>query len=155
MLLLEHYEIAPTDPLCWLKLAWRLAIDNVPGFRVSENPRGRGRPRKPSSLRQLAPKRKRGRPRASLPDKAGPVDKPYRWAYQRSPCFPAGGSLGKGYSRASMRLQATPSEPMTEPIAITQKNSIDEYPRSLVRNTSPPLPRHSHLYRNRGQGGER
>ena len=62
MLLLDHYEIARTDPLCWLKLAWRLAIDHVPGFRVSENPRGRGRPRKHSSLRQLAPKRKRGRP---------------------------------------------------------------------------------------------
>jgi hypothetical protein len=48
LLLLEHYDIKPADPACWLKLAFLLAQDHVPGMKVVENaPRGRGAPRKP------------------------------------------------------------------------------------------------------------
>jgi hypothetical protein len=48
LLLLEHYDIKPDDPACWLKLAFLLAQDHVRGMRVLENaPRGRGAPLKP------------------------------------------------------------------------------------------------------------
>jgi hypothetical protein len=46
--LLEHYDIKPDDPACWLKLAFLLALDHVPGMSVVEDvSRGRGAPRKP------------------------------------------------------------------------------------------------------------
>jgi hypothetical protein len=46
--LLEHYNIKPDESACWLKLAFLLALDHVPGMLVVENaPRGRGAPRKP------------------------------------------------------------------------------------------------------------
>jgi hypothetical protein len=48
LLLLEHYGFKPNEPDCWLKLAFRLAQDHVPGMQVAENaPRRKGRPRKP------------------------------------------------------------------------------------------------------------
>jgi hypothetical protein len=48
LLLLEHYDIKPDDPARWLKLAFLLAQDHVPGMRVVEDvSRGRGAPRKP------------------------------------------------------------------------------------------------------------
>jgi hypothetical protein len=48
LLLLEYYDIKPNDPASWLKLAFLLALDHVPGMRVVENaPRGRGAPLKP------------------------------------------------------------------------------------------------------------
>ena len=46
--LLDHYNIKPNDPACWLKLAFLLAQDHVPGMKVVENAsRGRGAPLKP------------------------------------------------------------------------------------------------------------
>ena len=54
LLLLHHYEIKPDDPACWFDLAFRLALDHVPGMQVLENsPAGTGRPRKPSDLSGL------------------------------------------------------------------------------------------------------
>jgi hypothetical protein len=51
LLLLDHYNIKPDDPACWLKLAFLLAQDHVPGMTVVENaPRGRGAPLKPSDI---------------------------------------------------------------------------------------------------------
>ena len=48
LLLLDHYNIKPNDPACWLKLAFLLAQDHVPGMKVVENTsRGRGAPLKP------------------------------------------------------------------------------------------------------------
>jgi hypothetical protein len=48
LLLLDHYNIKPNDPACWLKLAFLLAQDHVPGMKVVENAsRGRGAPLKP------------------------------------------------------------------------------------------------------------
>ena len=48
LLLLDHYNIKPNDPACWLKLAFLLAQDHVPGMKVVENaPRGPGAPQKP------------------------------------------------------------------------------------------------------------
>ena len=48
LLLLKHYNIKPNDPACWLKLAFLLAHDHVPGMRVVENAsQERGAPRKP------------------------------------------------------------------------------------------------------------
>jgi hypothetical protein len=50
-LLLEQYFIKPDDPACWLKLAFLLAQDHVPGMRVVENAsRGRGAPLKPRDV---------------------------------------------------------------------------------------------------------
>ena len=46
LLLLDHYNIKPNDPACWLKLAFLLAQDHVPGMKVVENA-SRGRPLKP------------------------------------------------------------------------------------------------------------
>jgi len=46
LLLLDHYNIKPNDPACWLKLAFLLAQDHVPGMKVVENT-SRGRPLKP------------------------------------------------------------------------------------------------------------
>jgi hypothetical protein len=51
LLLLEHYDIKPDDPARWLKLAFLLAQDHVPGMRVVEDvSRGRGAPRKPLDI---------------------------------------------------------------------------------------------------------
>jgi hypothetical protein len=48
LLLLDHYNIKPNDPACWLKLAFLLALVHVPGMKVVENtPRGPGAPQKP------------------------------------------------------------------------------------------------------------
>ena len=47
LLLLDHYNVKPNDPACWLKLAFLLAQDHVPGMRVVENARGGGAPLKP------------------------------------------------------------------------------------------------------------
>lgn len=48
LLLLDHYNIKPKDPACWLKLAFLLAQVHVPGMKVVENaPRGPGAPQKP------------------------------------------------------------------------------------------------------------
>ena len=48
LLLLDHYNIKPNDPACWLKLAFLLAHVHVPGMKVVENaPRGSGAPQKP------------------------------------------------------------------------------------------------------------
>jgi hypothetical protein len=48
LFLLDHYNIKPNDPACWLKLAFLLAQDHVPGMKVVENAsRGRGAPLKP------------------------------------------------------------------------------------------------------------
>jgi hypothetical protein len=48
LLLLDHYNIKPNDPACWLKLAFLLAQDHVPGMKVvAYAPRGRGAPLKP------------------------------------------------------------------------------------------------------------
>lgn len=48
LLLLDHYNIKPNDPACWLKLAFLLAQVHVPGMKVVENaPRGPGAPQKP------------------------------------------------------------------------------------------------------------
>jgi hypothetical protein len=47
LLLLDHYNIKPNDPACWLKLAFLLAQDHVPGMRVVENAPQRGAPLKP------------------------------------------------------------------------------------------------------------
>src|SRR5262245_37555453 len=48
LLSLDHYNIKPNDPACWLKLAFLLAQDHVPGMKVVENTsRGRGAPLKP------------------------------------------------------------------------------------------------------------
>ena len=47
LLLLDHYNIKPSDPACWLKLAFLLAQVHVPGMKVVENaPRGPGAPQK-------------------------------------------------------------------------------------------------------------
>ena len=46
LLLLDHYNIKPNDPACWLKLAFLLAHDHVPGMKVVEKA-SRGRPLKP------------------------------------------------------------------------------------------------------------
>jgi hypothetical protein len=47
LLLLDHYNIKPNDPACWLKLAFLLAQVHVPGMKVVENaPRGPGAPKK-------------------------------------------------------------------------------------------------------------
>jgi hypothetical protein len=47
LLLLDHYNIKPNDPACWLKLAFLLALVHVPGMKVVENaPRGPGAPQK-------------------------------------------------------------------------------------------------------------
>ena len=45
-LLLDHYNIKPNDPACWLKLAFLLAQDHVPGMKVVENATRKGRPPK-------------------------------------------------------------------------------------------------------------
>ena len=50
LLLLDHYNIKPNDPACWLKLAFLLAHDHVPGMRVVENARQRGAPLKPPDV---------------------------------------------------------------------------------------------------------
>jgi len=51
LLLLDHYNIKPDDPACWLKLAFLLAHDHVPGMRVVESTsRARGAPLKPSDV---------------------------------------------------------------------------------------------------------
>jgi hypothetical protein len=50
LLLLDHYNIKPNDPACWLKLAFLLAHDHVPGMRVVENARQRGAPLKPRDV---------------------------------------------------------------------------------------------------------
>jgi hypothetical protein len=51
LLLLDHYNIKPNDPACWLKLAFLLAQDHVPGMKVVESAsRGRGAPLKPSDV---------------------------------------------------------------------------------------------------------
>ena len=51
LLLLDHYNIKPDDPACWLKLAFQLAHDHVPGMRVVESTsRARGAPLKPSDV---------------------------------------------------------------------------------------------------------
>jgi len=50
LLLLEYYEIKPDDPACWLKLAFLLAHDHVPGMRVVENAPQRGAPLKPRDV---------------------------------------------------------------------------------------------------------
>ena len=48
LLLLEYYDIKPNDPACWLKLAFQLAQDHVPGMKAVEYaPRGRGAPLRP------------------------------------------------------------------------------------------------------------
>ena len=48
LFLLDHYNIKPNDPACWLKLAFLLAQDHVPGMKVVEDTsRGRGAPLKP------------------------------------------------------------------------------------------------------------
>ena len=48
LFLLDHYNIKPNDPACWLKLAFLLAQDHVPGMKVVETTsRGRGAPLKP------------------------------------------------------------------------------------------------------------
>jgi hypothetical protein len=45
--LLAHYEIEPEEPECWREVAFRLALDHVPGMRVIDQPgRGKGAPRK-------------------------------------------------------------------------------------------------------------
>jgi hypothetical protein len=45
--LLDHYNVKPNDPACWLKLAFLLAQVHVPGMKVVENaPRGPGAPQK-------------------------------------------------------------------------------------------------------------
>jgi hypothetical protein len=49
LLLLEYYDIKPNDSACWLKLAFQLAQDHVPGMKVVENA-SRGRPLKPSDV---------------------------------------------------------------------------------------------------------
>ena len=47
LLLLDHYNIKPNDPACWLELAFLLAQVHVPGMKVVENaPRGPGAPQK-------------------------------------------------------------------------------------------------------------
>jgi hypothetical protein len=47
VLLLRHYDVARDDPDRWRRLAFRMALDFVPGMRVEyEIPRQRGRPRK-------------------------------------------------------------------------------------------------------------
>ena len=50
LLLLDHYNIKPNDPACWLKLAFLLAHDHVPGMRVVENALQRGAPLKPRDV---------------------------------------------------------------------------------------------------------
>lgn len=46
-LLLAHYQIEPKDRGCWRELAFRLALENVPGMRVIDQPvRRKGAPRK-------------------------------------------------------------------------------------------------------------
>jgi hypothetical protein len=50
--LLEHYGIELTDERRWLKLAFFLAREHVPGFTISST-RGRGRPRKTVTLAEL------------------------------------------------------------------------------------------------------
>jgi len=51
LLLLDHYNIKPNDPACWLKLAFLLAQDHVPGMKVVENAsRGRGAPLRPRDV---------------------------------------------------------------------------------------------------------
>jgi hypothetical protein len=50
LLLLDHYNIKSNDPACWLKLAFLLAQDHVPGMRVVENAPQRGAPRKPRDV---------------------------------------------------------------------------------------------------------
>jgi hypothetical protein len=51
LFLLDHYNIKSDDPACWLKLAFQLAQDHVPGMKVVEHaPRGRGAPLKPSDV---------------------------------------------------------------------------------------------------------
>jgi len=50
LLLLDHYNIKPNDPACWLKLAFLLAHDHVPGMRVVENAPQRGAPLKPRDV---------------------------------------------------------------------------------------------------------
>ena len=46
-LLFEHFGINDRSPTKWEKLAWRLALEHVPGFQVSESPpRKIGRPPK-------------------------------------------------------------------------------------------------------------
>jgi hypothetical protein len=50
-LLLEYYDIRPNDPACWLKLAFQLAQDHVPGMKAVEYaPRGRGAPLRPRDV---------------------------------------------------------------------------------------------------------
>jgi hypothetical protein len=50
LLLLDHYNIKPNDPACWLKLAFLLAQDHVPGMKVVENAPQRGAPLKPRDV---------------------------------------------------------------------------------------------------------
>jgi hypothetical protein len=50
LLLLDHYNIKSNDPACWLKLAFLLAQDHVPGMRVVENAPQRGAPLKPRDV---------------------------------------------------------------------------------------------------------
>jgi hypothetical protein len=50
LLLLEHHDIKPDDPACWLKLAFLLALDHVPGMKVVEYAPQRGAPLKPRDV---------------------------------------------------------------------------------------------------------
>lgn len=59
VLLLHHYGIPFDSGNCWLELAYVLARNHVPYFRLSKV----GRPTKPESiLKALGPKKTRGRP---------------------------------------------------------------------------------------------
>jgi hypothetical protein len=37
-LLLDHYGIDRSDKDCWVKLAWHLAVDHVPGMQIVDQP---------------------------------------------------------------------------------------------------------------------
>jgi hypothetical protein len=61
-LLIEHYEINPSDPHRWQKLAIQLALDHVPGMQVvSQIKRGKGHFALPIFLRGPKGRQKRGR----------------------------------------------------------------------------------------------
>ena len=46
LMLLEYYRIEQSDPNAWLGLAYRLALDFIPGMKIVENARRRGAPPK-------------------------------------------------------------------------------------------------------------
>lgn len=63
--LLDYYKLDRRAPNKWFLLAYRLAKDHVPAFTIAEG-RGRGRPRKPYTVRDLLRRMKLvkpGRPR--------------------------------------------------------------------------------------------